>query len=86
MSNQPFNFDISFLKVSLWVTLILAILKVSNVIDISTIWVLMPIIISVGLLFFVIFLIGLIVVYMVATGAVDINNETKKEEKTEDET
>jgi len=85
MENQQYKFDFSFLKTSIWITVILAIFKLAGVINIDTIWVFIPIFIALALMFFIVFLIGLIVIYLVATGAVNTDNETKTEEKTEEE-
>ena len=80
MENQQYRFDFSFLKKSIWITVFLAILKLAGVINIDTIWVFVPIFIALALMFFIVFLIGL-----VATGAVNTDNETETEEKTEEE-
>ena len=85
MENQQYRFDFSFLKKSIWITVLLAILKLTGVINIDTIWVFTPIFIALALMFFIVFLIGLIVIYLVATGAVNTDNETETEEKTEEE-
>ena len=85
MENQQYRFDFSFLKKSIWITVFLAILKLAGVINIDTIWVFTPIFIALALMFFIVFLIGLIVIYLVATGAVNTDNETETEEKTEEE-
>jgi hypothetical protein len=85
MENQQYRFDFSFLKKSIWITVFLAILKLAGVINIDTIWVFVPIFIALALMFFIVFLIGLIVIYLVATGAVNTDNETETEEKTEEE-
>ena len=85
MENQQYRFDFSFLKKSIWITVLLAILKLAGVINIDTIWVFAPIFIALALMFFIVFLIGLIVIYLVATGAVNTDNETETEEKTEEE-
>ena len=85
MENQQYRFDFSFLKKSIWITVFLAILKLAGVINIDTIWVFAPIFIALALMFFIVFLIGLIVIYLVATGAVNTDNETETEEKTEEE-
>ena len=85
MENQQYRFDFSFLKKSIWITVLLAILKLTGVINIDTIWVFAPIFIALALMFFIVFLIGLIVIYLVATGAVNTDNETETEEKTEEE-
>lgn len=83
MTEPQYRFNFSFLKISILLTLLLAILKVSNTIDITTIWVFMPVIVAVALLFFAIFLIGLSVIFIIALG---LYNNEKNDEKQEDET
>lgn len=80
MAEPQYRFNFSFLKISILLTLLLAILKVSNTIDITTIWVFMPVIVAVALLFFAIFLIGLSVIFIIALGL----NKDEKDEKTEE--
>lgn len=53
---------ISLFTLAFWTTIILAILKLANVIDISNFAVFLPIIIMFGLFFIVIFFIGLLFV------------------------
>ena len=52
---------ISLFTLAFWTTIILAILKLANVIEISNIAVFLPLIIMFGLFFIVIFFIGLLV-------------------------
>ena len=85
MNDQKYNLKFSLLKISIWLTLILSILKFSGVIDISPLWVFMPIIVSVSIILFTIFLIGLIVVFLVSNGDIEPNKEADAEEKTEEE-
>lgn len=85
MNDQKYNLKFSLLKISIWLTLILSILKFSGVIDISPLWVFMPIIVSVSIILFTIFLIGLIVVFLVSNGDIEPNKEADTEEKTEEE-
>ena len=56
MDNKASLFTLAF-----WTTIILAILKLTNVIEISNIAVFLPLIIMFGLFFIVIFFIGLLV-------------------------
>ena len=56
------NTKISLFTLAFWSTIILAILKLANVIDISNFAVFLPIIIMFGLFFIVLFFIGLLVV------------------------
>ena len=52
---------ISLFTLAFWTTVLLAILKLTNVIEISNIAVFLPLIIMFGLFFIVIFFIGLLV-------------------------
>lgn len=52
---------ISLFTLAFWTTIILAILKLTNVIEISNLAVFLPLIIMFGLFFIVIFFIGLLV-------------------------
>ena len=53
---------ISLFTLAFWTTIILAILKLANVIEISNLAVFLPLIITFGLFFIAIFFIGLLVV------------------------
>ena len=53
---------VSLFTLAFWITIILAILKLANVIEISNLVVFLPLIITFGLFFIVIFFIGLLVV------------------------
>ena len=52
---------VSLFTLAFWTTIILAILKLANVIEISNLTVFLPLIITFGLFFIVIFFIGLLV-------------------------
>ena len=52
---------VSLFTLAFWTTIILAILKLANVIEISNLVVFLPLIITFGLFFIVIFFIGLLV-------------------------
>ena len=52
---------VSLFTLAFWITIILAILKLANVIEISNLVVFLPLIIMFGLFFIVIFFIGLLV-------------------------
>ena len=52
---------VSLFTLAFWITIILAILKLANVIEISNLVVFLPLIITFGLFFIVIFFIGLLV-------------------------
>ena len=53
---------ISLFTLAFWTTVLLAILKLTNVIEISNLAVFLPLMVVFGLFFIVIFLIGLLVV------------------------
>ena len=52
---------ISLFTLAFWTTIILAILKITDIIEISNLTVLLPLIVVFGLFFIVIFFIGLLV-------------------------
>ena len=81
MSEESYTFNFSFLKLSVWITVILAILKLTNVINISNWLVFLPVIISISWIFILLFLIGLFTVLLVSSGALKlpgINDEDTK--------
>lgn len=85
MSDTKFEININLLKVSFWITIILAILKLANVIDISNWLVFLPLMIYIGWVVFVIFLIGLITVYLISTKSVEeLNDAIEKMNEDED--
>ena len=53
---------VSLFTLAFWITIILAILKLANVIEISNLAVFLPLMVVFGLFFIVIFFIGLLVV------------------------
>lgn len=81
MSEESYTFNFSFLKLSVWITVILAILKLTNVINISNWLVFLPVIISAAWIFILLFLIGLFTVLLVSSGSLKlpgINDEDTK--------
>lgn len=82
MSKVKFILDIGFFKAAIWLTLILAVLKIVNVLDISNWIVLLPLLVAVGILVFIFFLIGLIVTLYVAEHYDELtaDSDTEKEE------
>ena len=80
MDNKQYNFDFSFLKSSVWITVILAILKLSGAVNIENIWIFIPIIIAAVLVFLIIFFIGLCVVYLYSKGKLDIEKDNENED------
>ena len=83
MSNQKYSFDFSFFKVGFWITVFLAILKIANVLDISVWWVFAPLLIGIGGVLFIIFLIGLITVYIISVKGIDLSDDTGSEAENE---
>ena len=85
MSDTKFEIDINLLKVSFWMTVILAILKLANVINISNWLVFLPLMIYIGWVVFIIFLIGFITVYLISTKSVEeLNDAIEKMNEDED--
>ena len=82
MSKVKFILDIGFFKAAIWLTLILAVLKIVNVLDISNWIVLLPLLVAAGILVFIFFLIGLIVTLYVAEHYDELtaDSDTEKEE------
>ena len=60
MNGIKFN----ILKVGFWSTIILAVLKLTYVINISNLFVFLPLLLAIGWIFFIIFLIGLFTLYL----------------------
>ena len=69
MDNKVGLFTLAF-----WTTIVLAILKLINVIDISNFAVLLPLIIIFGLFFIVIFFIGLLVFVYYLNNKEEVDN------------
>ena len=81
MSENDFTFNFGLFKLSAWITVILAILKLTNVINISNWLVFLPVIISVAWIFILLFLIGLLTVLLISSGSLKlpgINDEDTK--------
>ena len=83
MSNQKYSFDFSFFKAGFWTTVFLAILKIANVLDISVWWVFAPLLIGIGGVLFVIFLIGLIAIYLISIKGIDLPDDGDSEPENE---
>ena len=66
MGKVKLTLDIGFIKVAVWLTIILGVLKIANILDISNWIVFLPLLIAAGMLFFIFFLIALIVTLYVA--------------------
>ena len=63
--DAKFTINISFLKMAIWFTIILGVLKIANIIDISNLLVFMPLIVAAILFFLIFFFIGLFTVYYI---------------------
>ena len=50
-------------KIAFWITMLLAALKLSNTVEMSTLMVFLPLIVVFGIFFIIVFLIGLLVLY-----------------------
>ncbi len=50
-------------KIAFWLTMFLAVLKLSNTVEMSTLMVFLPLIVAFGIFFIIVFLIGLLVLY-----------------------
>ena len=50
-------------KIAFWITMLLAALKLSNTVEMSTLMVFLPLIVVFGIFFIIVFLIGLMTLY-----------------------
>ena len=50
-------------KIAFWITMLLAALKLSNTVEMSTLMVFLPLIVVFGLFFIIVFLIGLLTLF-----------------------
>ena len=50
-------------KIAFWITMLLAALKLSDTVEMSTLMVFLPLIVVFGIFFIIVFLIGLLVLY-----------------------
>ena len=71
-----YNLKVNYLKVGFWMTIILGVLKLAKVISISNFLVFLPLILVLGWYFLMIFIIGLLTVYLF--------DAEQKKEKTEE--
>ena len=83
MSNQKYTLDFNILKFGFWVTVFLAVLKLSNTINISILGVFLPLIVTVGIVLLVVFLIGLITIYLISVKGIDLPDNTESEPENE---
>ena len=82
MSESSYSFNFSILKMSIVISLILAILNGGHVINVSIWFILLPIFVAVGLIFFGVFVIGCITLILLARG---LNNSTLETPEIESE-
>ena len=73
---------ISIFKICFWLTIILGILKIAGLIDISNFMVFLPLIVGTAWFVFVVFLIGLISIYIYAK---EMEKEANDEAESEEE-
>lgn len=73
---------ISVFKICIWLTIILGILKIAGLINISNFMVFLPLIIGTAWFVFVVFLIGLISIYIYAK---EMEKESNDEAESEEE-
>ena len=62
MSDVKFSVNVGMFKLSFWMTVILAILKIAHIINISNWLVFLPLLVSIAIILFFIFLVGLITI------------------------
>ena len=73
---------ISVFKICFWLTVILGVMKIAGMIDISNFYVFLPLIIGVAWFVFIVFLIGLMTLYLYATeNEKEQNDEAGSEEE-----
>ena len=76
-----YNLKVNYLKVGFWMTIILGVLKLAKVISISNFLVFLPLILVLGWYFLMIFIIGLLTVYLFDA---EQKKETTEEAESED--
>ena len=81
MGKVKLTLDIGFIKVAVWLTIILGVLKIANILDISNWIVFLPLLIAAGMLFFIFFLIGLIVTLYVANHYDELTADSDQEKE-----
>ena len=72
---------VSLFTLAFWTTIVLAILKLTNVIEISNFAVFLPLIIIFGLFFIIIFFIGLLVFVYYLNNKEEVDNFIEKKKK-----
>lgn len=81
MSESSYKFNFGILKMSIFISIILAVLKETHVLDINVWMVLFPVFIAIGMIFFAVFLIGCITIFYLAKGLNDGSIELPEDEK-----
>ena len=79
--DAKFTVNIHFFKIAIWLTLILAVLKIANILDISNWIVFLPLFIAAGMLVFIFFLIGLIVTLYVVNHYDELTADSDQEKE-----
>lgn len=79
MSNVKYKFDFSILGTGFFTTVLLAIAQITNIIHIDLIWIFMPLIVAFGLMFLIIFFIGLLSIYLIENEMLKNNNNEESE-------
>ena len=85
MAKTKITVDISFFKTAFWLTVILGILKIAKVINISNWLVFLPLLAAVGLAVIIIFLIGLMVLFYIATHKDELEKELESSDDENEE-
>ena len=89
MGNQKYKLDLGFFRIAFWVTVILAILKVTGKLDVSLWVVFSPLLIAVGMLLLIILFLGLLTIYLLTVKGVEepdeVTEESEKEANEENE-
>lgn len=85
MSNSNFSFDFDFLRVGFWLTVFMVLIKYTCDVNISLFMAFIPLIISFGILFLIIFTIGLITIVLMARELREKEDEENKDEEDKDD-
>ena len=65
-------------KIAFWLTMFLAVLKLSNTVEMSTLMVFLPLIVAFGIFFIIVFLIGLLILYYYINHQEEVDELIKK--------
>ena len=85
MSEAKFKVDFGFMKVGFWLSVILAVLKFSNVLDIKTWLVFLPLMVSVAILFIFVLIIGVTTLFLIAKTIAEREDEDETDDEEEPE-